>query len=779
VLLRKAELFYPPEALAEQLHGDVLVRVSVGVDGEVVGAALVSGPEVFAAEGLAAARRLRFAPARQGDRAVPSQVDVVFHFAPPALPVDLEPDIEVVVEGSSADRTDTHARTTLGPEQLERSAGQDLAETVSQIPGVTMAGASSDAAKPVIRGQQERRLLLLYDGIRHESQKWGPDHAPEIDPFSAGQISVIKGAAGVRYGPDAIGGVILVEPPPLRQEPGVGGKTLWSASSNGRRGYGAARLDLAPEALPGLVFRVEGDYARGAALSAPDYVLGNTGSELWNAGLTVGYVRERHQLRLAYHHYDLRAGVFYGVSHHSPDDFLAQVERGAPVNAQLWTPTYAIDRPYQSVRHELVLAHGDTELGSWGALEGVYAFQLNHRREYEQVRDSIEGPQFDFVLRTHSLDLRLRHDGVPLGTALLKAGAGATGSFQENVYEGLPLVPNFRGFGAGAYAYSRLQTDRAEIELGARYDALARTAFLTDSAYDRHLARDTLDPSSCTLQGDVASCPAAYDALSLSLGGLWKIVPQALEVKLDLSSANRFPGADELYLNGTAPTFPVYALGSPELGTETTWGASPTLGLRLSWLQAELSAYANYVDDYIYFAPELGPSGEPAFDVTIRGAFPRYGFSPVDALFHGADGGLSLGPEAPVGLELQGALVRASDLRSGQFLVGTPADRARASVHLRPRGLGRLRETFLSAHLELIARQGRVDPRADLAPAPEGAVLLGLSAGTDLPLRERTLHLGLDANNLTNAGYREYTSLLRYYADQPGRDLRVRIGLDF
>ncbi len=44
----------------------------------------------------------------------------------------------------------------------------------------------------------------------------GPDSLPmeatEIDPFSAGSISVIRGAAGARYGPDAIGGVILVEP---------------------------------------------------------------------------------------------------------------------------------------------------------------------------------------------------------------------------------------------------------------------------------------------------------------------------------------------------------------------------------------------------------------------------------------------------------------------------------------------------------------------------------------------------------------------------------------
>ena len=51
--------------------------------------------------------------------------------------------------------------------------------------------------------------------MRHGFQNWGIDHAPEIDISSADNISVIKGAAGVRYGPEALGGVVLVEGPQL------------------------------------------------------------------------------------------------------------------------------------------------------------------------------------------------------------------------------------------------------------------------------------------------------------------------------------------------------------------------------------------------------------------------------------------------------------------------------------------------------------------------------------------------------------------------------------
>jgi hypothetical protein len=134
-----------------------------------------------------------------------------------------------------------------------------------------------------------------------------------------------------------------------------------------------------------------------------------------------------------------------------------------------------------------------------------------------------------------------------------------------------------------------------------------------------------------------------------------------------------------------SPTFPVYALGDPSLGPEATWGASPTLGLRLPWVEAEVSANANYIDDFVYFAPEIGKDGSPAVDVTVQGAFPRFSYRPIDALFYGNDGGVTFGPEAVVGLRVQGALVRAIDAGTGGALVMIPADRVEATAKLSPR----------------------------------------------------------------------------------------------
>ncbi len=262
------------------------------------------------------------------------------------------------------------------------------------------------------------------------------------------------------------------------------------------------------------------------------------------------------------------------------------------------------------------------------------------------------------------------------------------------------------------------------------------------------------------------------------MGGLRQLTT-AWSVKLDLSTASRPPNPDEQYLNGTSPTFPVLGLGKPDLGPETTYSASATTTYQGERVTAEASAYANFIDDYIYLAPAIDENGEPIFDVLIRGTFPRFVTRPVDAVFYGADGGVSVAPLPFLELGAQLSMVRARNVSDDSYLVFVPPDRVRGSMTYRLASLGGLGPSFATVSGTFVARQRRFDLAADFAPPPDPYFLLGAELGTEMSVGEQTIKIALQGSNLLDARYRDYTSLLRYFADQTGWQLLARLTVEF
>jgi iron complex outermembrane receptor protein len=93
--------------------------------------------------------------------------------------------------------------------QILQSGGANLADALANEPGVTGTSFAAGASRPVIRGFDANRVRVLENGIgSFDVSDVGPDHGVPIDPLSTQRIELVRGAATLRYGSQAIGGVV-------------------------------------------------------------------------------------------------------------------------------------------------------------------------------------------------------------------------------------------------------------------------------------------------------------------------------------------------------------------------------------------------------------------------------------------------------------------------------------------------------------------------------------------------------------------------------------------
>lgn len=140
-----------------------------------------------------------------------------------------------VIGGAILEKTNSGLEQRLASEALVRYSGASLGDALNELSGVSSLNTGATIVKPVIHGLNGSRVLVLNDGVRMQDMEWGDEHAPNVDINAANAISIVKGAAALQYGGDAIGGVILLEQETMPMQDTLYGKTVINGISNGRR----------------------------------------------------------------------------------------------------------------------------------------------------------------------------------------------------------------------------------------------------------------------------------------------------------------------------------------------------------------------------------------------------------------------------------------------------------------------------------------------------------------------------------------------------------------
>ncbi|MBA3456508.1 MAG: TonB-dependent receptor, partial [Deltaproteobacteria bacterium] len=108
-----------------------------------------------------------------------------------------------------------------------------------------------------------------------------------------------------------------------------------------------------------------------------------------------------------------------------------------------------------------------------------------------------------------------------------------------------------------------------------------------------------------------------------------------------------------------------------------------------------------------------------------------------------------------------------------------PPDRFRGTITAKPPGFGGVRNGFITLSGTYVRRQRSFDLAADFAVPPDPYFLLGAEAGGEAKVGEHVVKVALVGTNLLDTRYRDYTSLLRYFADQPGWQVMARLSMHF
>jgi iron complex outermembrane receptor protein len=117
---------------------------------------------------------------------------------------------EIVVKGENQGVRSITNITELTTEDFESTNAYSVPEALIWAPGVVVTTGTKNQANISIHGFDQKRILTLIDGVPYYETNYGYLDLNQIALDSVARIDVVKGAASVLYGANALGGVINI-----------------------------------------------------------------------------------------------------------------------------------------------------------------------------------------------------------------------------------------------------------------------------------------------------------------------------------------------------------------------------------------------------------------------------------------------------------------------------------------------------------------------------------------------------------------------------------------
>ncbi|WP_299677872.1 TonB-dependent receptor domain-containing protein [uncultured Tenacibaculum sp.] len=702
--------------------------------------------------------------------------------------IDLEHHIEelkeVQVKSLTGIKTKTSQETLIKEKTIDAYSDASLGDALKEVSGVSSLNTGNSIVKPIINGLHSSRVLISVNNVRLQDQDWGVEHAPNIDISSAGSISVIKGANALEYGGDAIGGVVVVNPPKIILKDSLYGKTIVSQQTNGRLSSISTSLHKTFE--KGWFVNGQASLRRAGDFESANYNLTNTGLKSLGLTLSGGFKRFDKGFEIFYSRVSNEIGILRAAHIGSTSDLVNSINNEIP--SVINDFSYDINNPKQDVTHQIIKANFYKRFKGLGKFTLQYDFQHNQRKEFDirrGGRNSIAA--LDLTLKNHNIKADMKFDANP--NKIFKIGI--SGGYQNNFPDPLTgvrrLIPDYDKYNVGVYTLSELIFFNGLIfSSGIRYDfnhINAKKFYLKSRwnslNYDQDFSSIILEDRGTQF---LTNPTFNYHNLSASVGLSYEFDPKN-SLLFNYGLSNRAPNPSELFSDGLHHSAARIELGDLRIRPESSHRISSTYKYTGEKFKASIEGFYNFIDDFIY----LEPSGT---ETTIRGAFVTWSYKQIKANLFGLDTDLSYQINDNFSIRNRSSFIKGYDLSTNRALIDIPAFKTVNTLQYNKANWNNFYATLES---EFNARQNEfpnnnfttfiattnTNALVDISTPPDAYHLLNFSTGLNFNLFKTKMGINLYVNNVLNTSYRNYLNQLRFFADDLGRNFKLQLKINY
>lgn len=648
-----------------------------------------------------------------------------------------------------------------------------LGATLEELAGISTISTGTQTGKPVIRGLSGSRVRVLDDGAAMDYQQYGVRHGPNVDPFTSERIEVVRGAASVQYGSDALGGAVNVIsnslPDAIDSNPFLQGETLGEFSSNNNELVGGLHFNGATGrwGVTGTIIRRSAGNMKAPDVptfqesnntSAPKFSgeLDHTDYDQLNGSFGIGYKTGIGQISGEYTRWQ------------NNHNFLLPNGRGLG----------------QNLENNSLQIEGNLDLGSGFNLNPQFTYSQNLRQSNPgganaEPRNELPDEGFahlDILLNSYTAKTDLKHPAV----GPFSGTVGIEYKFQDQDTRGIePLVPSATIQNMAAFVFEQAEINNLTLSFGARFDARSQEA---EPNADLNLPDVNAGETDNVLD-------QSYFEFSGSVGATYQFT-ESLALAGNIGRGFRAPSLFNLHVDGVHGGIAAYQVGNPYLDSERSLTTDLSLRWRSEKVQAKATVYRNAIDNYMFLV-NTGEFAGPNNDGP-----PILEFVQGSARLVGANADLTA--QILPWLQLSGTFETVigqnvdEDISEVDDLPLLPPTKLSGKVKVMRSSIGKLDNAFFSAGIQYaLAKEaaGRYEPFWQFGNSPQFSdfgvastdayTLFNATVGAEVSLWNRPIALQLSGNNLFNNAYRDFLDTYKGYALSPGRNITLRIKVPF